>query len=459
MPFVSLIIPVYNAEKYLRRCLTSAMEQTFKDMEILVVNDGSTDESLAICREYAQMDPRFHIINKENTGVSDSRNRAIQIAKGDYLQFMDSDDWLTPDATETFVYAAQKFNCDLVIADFYRVDKAVFTEKQHIRERGLLTREQFATYMMQDPADFYYGVLWNKLYRRQVIADNHLEMDAQMRWCEDFLFNLSFIRHAETFTAIQTPVYYYMKRKGSLVSTDWKKANAVLLKFRLLKEYKELYQSIGLYEENELKINAFVLSVAKDGNVAIPMSRNRKKLDKEDYIEDQLPPGYTRVKHSFSPVYDADCRLLILGSFPSVKSREENFYYGHPQNRFWKLMARLLKEPLPVSVEEKKAMLLKHHIAIWDVVAECDIHGSSDGSIRNVIPTNLNQILREADIQTIIANGTAAYTLYHTYCEEHTGLTAVKFPSTSPANAVFTLDRLEDAWGKVFLDLYPQLDL
>lgn len=459
MPFVSLIIPVYNAEKYLRRCLTSAMEQTFKDMEILVVNDGSTDESLAICREYAQMDPRFHIINKENTGVSDSRNRAIQIAKGDYLQFMDSDDWLTPDATETFVYAAQKFNCDLVIADFYRVDKAVFTEKQHIRERGLLTREQFATYMMQDPADFYYGVLWNKLYRRQVIADNHLEMDAQMRWCEDFLFNLSFIRHAETFTAIQTPVYYYMKRKGSLVSTDWKKANAVLLKFRLLKEYKELYQSIGLYEENELKINAFVLSVAKDGNVAIPMSRNRKKLDKEDYIEDQLPPGYTRVKHSFSPVYDADCRLLILGSFPSVKSREENFYYGHPQNRFWKLMARLLKEPLPVSVEEKKAMLLKHHIAIWDVVAECDIHGSSDGSIRNVIPTNLNQILREADIQTIIANGTVAYTLYHTYCEEHTGRTAVKCPSTSPANAVFTLDRLEDAWGKVFLDLYPQLDL
>ena len=459
MPFVSLIIPVYNAEKYLRRCLTSAMEQTFKDMEILVVNDGSTDESLAICREYAQMDPRFHIINKENTGVSDSRNRAIQIAKGDYLQFMDSDDWLTPDATETFVYAAQKFNCDLVIADFYRVDKAVFTEKQHIRERGLLTREQFATYMMQDPADFYYGVLWNKLYRRQVIADNHLEMDAQMRWCEDFLFNLSFIRHAETFTAIQTPVYYYMKRKGSLVSTDWKKANAVLLKFRLLKEYKELYQSIGLYEENELKINAFVLSVAKDGNVAIPMSRNRKKLDKEDDIEDQLPPGYTRVKHSFDPVYDADCRLLILGSFPSVKSREENFYYGHPQNRFWKLMARLLKEPLPVSVEEKKAMLLKHHIAIWDVVAECDIHGSSDGSIRNVIPTNLNQILREADIQTIIANGTAAYTLYHTYCEEHTGRTAVKCPSTSPANAVFTLDRLEDAWGKVFLDLYPQLDL
>lgn len=459
MPFVSLIIPVYNAEKYLRRCLTSAMEQTFKDMEILVVNDGSTDESLSICQEYAQMDPRFHIIDKENTGVSDSRNRAIQIAKGDYLQFMDSDDWLTPDATETLVYAAQKFDCDLVIADFYRVEKAVFTEKQHIRERGLLTREQFATYMMQDPADFYYGVLWNKLYRRQVIVDNHLEMDAQMRWCEDFLFNLSFIRHAETFTAVQTPIYYYMKRKGSLVSTDWKKANAVLLKFRLLKEYKELYQSIGLYEENELKINAFVLYVAKDGGVAVPMSRKRQKLDKEDYIEDQLPPGYTRVHHTFGPVYDKDCKLLILGSFPSVKSREENFYYGHPQNRFWKLLARLLNEPVPDSINAKKDMLLKHHIALWDVVAECDIHGSSDGSIRNVIPTNLNQILREADIQTIIANGTTAYKLYHTYCEEHTGRTAVKCPSTSPTNAVFTLDRLEEAWGEAISDLHSQLNL
>ena len=98
MPFVSLIIPVYNAEKYLRRCLNSAMEQTFQDMEIIVVNDGSQDTSLKICREYAKMDRRFRVINKENTGVSDSRNQAIETARGEYLQFMDSDDWLTPDA-------------------------------------------------------------------------------------------------------------------------------------------------------------------------------------------------------------------------------------------------------------------------------------------------------------------------------------------------------------------------
>lgn len=449
MPFVSLIIPLYNAEKYIRRCLDSAMQQTFSDMEIIVVNDGSEDSSLEICREYEKLDSRFHVIDKENTGVSDSRNRAIDLAQGEYLQFLDSDDWLAPDATESLVYAAKKYDCDLVIADFYRVDGAVFTEKQHIRERGLLTREQYAEYMMQEPADFYYGVLWNKLYRHSIIKDYQIRMNLELRWCEDFLFNLSYIRHAKRFTAIQTPIYYYMKRKGSIVSSDWKKANAVLLKFQLLKEYKALYQSMNLYEENKLRINAYVLAIAKDGGVAAPMSRRRKKLDEEDYIEDELPPGYTRVTHGFEPVYDEHSRILILGSFPSVKSRENSFYYGHPQNRFWKLMARLLEEPLPETIEEKKRLLLSHGIAVWDVVAACDIKGSSDSSIRNVIPADINRILRTADIEKIIANGDTAYKLYHKYCEPHTGREALKCPSTSPANAIFTLDRLADAWGRI----------
>lgn len=449
MPVVSLIISVYHAEKYLRRCLDSALQQTFSDMEIIVVNDGSEDASLEICREYEAKDCRLHVLDKENTGVSDSRNRAIAMAQGEYLQFLDSDDWLAPDATESLVYAARKYDCDLVIADFYRVDGAVFTEKQHIRERGLLTREQYAEYMMQEPADFYYGVLWNKLYRRSVIEEHQIRMNPELRWCEDFLFNLSYIRYAERFTAIQTPIYYYMKRKGSIVSSDWKKANAVLLKFQLLKQYKELYQSMNLYEENKLRINAYVLAIAKDGGVAAPMSRRRRRLDEEDYIEDELPSGYSRVSHGFEPVYDGNSRILVLGSFPSVKSRENSFYYGHPQNRFWKLMARLLDEPVPSTIEEKKLLLLSRGIAIWDVVAACDIKGSSDSSIRNVIPADINRVLRAANITTIIANGDTAYKLYRKYCEPHTGREAVKCPSTSPANAIFTLDRLTEAWGKV----------
>lgn len=168
-----------------------------------------------------------------------------------------------------------------------------------------------------------------------------------------------------------------------------------------------------------------------------------------------MPTGYTRVRHEFEPVYNADSKILILGSFPSVKSRETNFYYGHPQNRFWKLMAQLLHAPVPETIDEKKTLLLEHGIALWDVVSECDIHGSSDLSICNVIPANINEVLRAADIELIIANGATAYKLYQKYCLEHTGREAVKCPSTSPANAVFSLERLAENWGEV---LAPLLD-
>lgn len=139
--------------------------------------------------------------------------------------------------------------------------------------------------------------------------------------------------------------------------------------------------------------------------------------------------------------------ILILGTFPSVKSRENNFYYGHPQNRFWKLIAGLTREPVPETIEEKKALLLKHHIAIWDVVQSCDIIGSSDSSIKNVVPADIAKILKESSVQRIYANGDKAYRLYKKYCEKETGKKAEKLPSTSPANAIFTLDRLTESWG------------
>ena len=263
MPFVSLIIPVYNAEKYLRRCLNSAMEQTFQDMEIIVVNDGSQDTSLEICREYEKMDHRFRVINKENTGVSDSRNQAIETARGEYLQFMDSDDWLTPDATESFVHAARKFDCDLVVSDFYRVDGAVFTEKQHIRERGLLTRAQYAEYMMREPADFYYGVLWNKLYRTALIRDNGVLCREELNWSEDFLFNLEYIRYAHRFCAVDTPVYYYVKNEKSITHTQIDLVGVVKTKAKLFTYYKGLYESLGLYEKFKPQIYKYLVATAE----------------------------------------------------------------------------------------------------------------------------------------------------------------------------------------------------
>ena len=151
--------------------------------------------------------------------------------------------------------------------------------------------------------------------------------------------------------------------------------------------------------------------------------------------------------HTISPVYNEHSRILILGSFPSVKSREAGFFYGHPQNRFWKVMADLCGEPVPETIEEKKKMLLTHHIAIWDVIQSCDIKGSSDSSIRNVEPTDIRRILAESQITRIYANGNKAGELYRKYQLPLTGIEATVLPSTSPANAAFTMPRLLDAWG------------
>ena len=153
--------------------------------------------------------------------------------------------------------------------------------------------------------------------------------------------------------------------------------------------------------------------------------------------------------HPIPPVFDRNSRILVLGSFPSVKSREANFFYGHPQNRFWKVTAAVFGESVPVSVEEKKAFLLRNRIAVWDVIHSCDITGSSDASIRNVVPNDLSVILDAADIRTIFVNGKTAERYYRQYTEPRTGRPAVCLPSTSPANAVWSVEKLAAAWQTI----------
>lgn len=153
------------------------------------------------------------------------------------------------------------------------------------------------------------------------------------------------------------------------------------------------------------------------------------------------------IQHPIQPVYDKDSRILILGSFPSVKSREEGFFYGHPQNRFWKVLAALYAENMPSTIVEKKMLLRKNHIAVWDVIASCDIEGSSDSSIKNVVVNDLSDILEKGSIEHIFVNGKKAEQLYKRYLQPATGREAVCLPSTSPANASWSLDRLIEAWG------------
>ncbi|HAP19749.1 MAG TPA: DNA-deoxyinosine glycosylase [Lachnospiraceae bacterium] len=152
------------------------------------------------------------------------------------------------------------------------------------------------------------------------------------------------------------------------------------------------------------------------------------------------------VFHEIAPVYDENSKVLILGSFPSVKSRESGFFYGHPQNRFWKVLAGILGIPVPMTINEKKAMLLDHSIAVWDVIASCRITGSSDSSIKDVVPNDFEKILSSASIERICANGATAWKLYEKYVKPSTGMNAVKLPSTSPANAAWSLERLIKYW-------------
>ena len=156
-----------------------------------------------------------------------------------------------------------------------------------------------------------------------------------------------------------------------------------------------------------------------------------------------------RVQHPFGPLFNEASRILVLGSFPSVKSREQCFFYGHPQNRFWKVIAALTQSPVPVTVEEKKTLLHSHHIALWDTIYQCDIIGSSDSSIRNVIPTDLAPVLETAEIRAIFCNGGTSASLFHRYQEPLLGRTAVRLPSTSPANAACSLQRLIELWQPV----------
>ena len=158
---------------------------------------------------------------------------------------------------------------------------------------------------------------------------------------------------------------------------------------------------------------------------------------------------YTHIVHPFGPLYDARSEVLILGSLPSVKSREQNFFYGHPQNRFWPLLAALYGEPPPGSVEEKKALALRCRVALWDTIYSCDIVGSSDSSIRSVVPTDLRPILSGSGVTRIFCNGRTSGLYYKKYQEKTLHIEATVLPSTSPANAAWTMEKLMEAWSVI----------
>lgn len=343
-PKVSIIVPIYNAEKTLPRCINSILNQDYIDFELLLIDDGSKDSSGAICDEYAAKDRRVRVIHKENSGVSASRNLALNEARGEYLQFLDADDWITPNATRLLVESATLNSCDMVISDFYRVIGERLSHKGSIDEDGVLTREAFANLMMENPADFYYGVLWNKLYSRAIIEKNQLRMDPKISWCEDFMFNLEYIRHCENIFILQVPIYYYVKTKGSLVSQGMSLTKTIKTKMMVLEYYTDFYKQVlseEEYEKKRLQIYSYLMDMASDETVLPPLISNSKKLGEErlqtnaalgkgdsyfveDYRNRKLMAYYLEpvaIKHELT--LEEARVLLALSYIPEVKDRKE----------------------------------------------------------------------------------------------------------------------------------------
>ena len=276
-PLVSIIVPVYNAQKGLSRCLESICSQTYQELEIIVLNDGSTDDSLAICEQFRAKDPRIVVVDKENEGVSRTRNAGLTLAQGDYIQFVDSDDALDPDYTQNLVQAALEHNADLVIAPYWMVIPSNSSKTGHALEtlqtslgiepeapktevhkygflpQGVYSREDYARRLMQQPASFYYGVLWNKLYRRDLLAGHGIRFRQEL-FAEDQLFNTEYLRYVRTAVSIPDIGYYYLQCSQSVSHSRVTTADILRLRRRVMGLYKSIYTELGIYPETRAAI-------------------------------------------------------------------------------------------------------------------------------------------------------------------------------------------------------------
>lgn len=283
---VSIIIPVYKAEKYIRTCLDSVLNQTYRDLEVIVIDDESPDECGAICEEYAKADQRVKVIHKKNEGVSKARNTGLNIATGDYVQFVDSDDYLEPHMTETLVTAMEDGQADLVLCGFYEKNLNFSKTSKADEEPGIYSQEQFIKNIMKNPYSFHYGVLWNKLFKGEYLRK--LRFSEEMDFGEDFIFNLQYLKYTEKIKVIVDTLYYYIRyNTDSLmyVQTVGKEEVETYLRYlekRLLifHKYREFYKEMQLYENCKNQVNDYLLKVYTSEKIEIcrrSMSRGDKK--------------------------------------------------------------------------------------------------------------------------------------------------------------------------------------
>ena len=299
-PLVSIILPVYNAQNHLARCVGSICAQTYRNIEIIILNDGSKDQSLPVCEEFRQKDPRILLVDKANSGVSDTRNLGLKLASGKYVEFVDSDDYLDPDFTERLVAAAEENEADFVIAPYKMVIPAGASKPEQVLDKiqdelgvmsvarppevreygflpaGVYDKDTFALRLMDKPASYFYSVLWNKLYRRDILTGNDIQFVSEMRWAEDLVFNLRYIQYAEWFVAIDKPGYYYVQNPQSICHTQINAATIVQNKLQVFRYYKDLYTRLGIYEEVRPQLYKFLVDIAES---TYPSGPFKKAID------------------------------------------------------------------------------------------------------------------------------------------------------------------------------------
>jgi Glycosyltransferases involved in cell wall biogenesis len=283
MEKVSVIVPVYNGEERLKRCAESILNQDYPELELILVDDGSKDGSYALMRQFAERDPRVKAIHKENGGVSSARNRGLAEASGTYVQFADVDDWLPMDATKLLLREMEQHDAEMVVGDFYRVVDGNVAQKGSIEKGGLLSLRDYADAMLLRPADLYYGVLWNKLYRRGIIEHFQIRMDESISYSEDMLFNLAYLRHVNTVAVLKAPVYYYQYTRGSLVDQSLNLSSTVKMKTTVIGYYNEFFKDTFDavdYQQRLPVIYSYLVAVSRD-SLALPFVPGTRKLGDE----------------------------------------------------------------------------------------------------------------------------------------------------------------------------------
>lgn len=254
LPVVSVIVPVYNAQKSLSRCIGSILNQSCQSLEVLAVDDGSTDDSLSVLKRLASEDGRIRVFSQPNGGVASARNLALDNARGVYVQFVDSDDELPSDATESLISAVEERLCQLAIAPYTEVIGNLRQKRGFLNEDMTLSRRQFMDKLSEHPNSFFYGVLWNKLYRRDIIQDHQIRFDARLPWGEDFAFNTEYFCWVEQTAVVGKSVYHYFRNPNGLALSTSRQCvihpwYSMKVKVWLYRYYVRLFEQVGLYEE------------------------------------------------------------------------------------------------------------------------------------------------------------------------------------------------------------------